>query len=265
MNDYLQKANHFYFKGNENLNNGEYLNSIKDLLYAEQIFSTHGNDESAANCLYLLSLAYSKIGQLDQAFKITKQAYFSFKNLQDDERIAECALILGNYYRERGKFKESKQFLDEAINLFFKLKNYVKLADSWKNLGLTYQTDLMENSEYPNHIANAYKTAIEFYKKGKSNKKRALTEFDLGQMLISHSKNDQAIKYLTAAHIFFSKQNDFDYTVTLSLQLGRMYLETGKKSKAKHFFNQGLTIMKKNGVHMESIEQLQATINSLNI
>lgn len=265
MNDYLQKANHFYFKGNENFNNGEYLNSIKDLLYAEQIFSTHGNYESAANSLYLLALAYSKIGQQDQAFKITKQAYFSFKNLQDNERIAECALILGNYYRERGKFKESKQFLDEAIDLFFKLKNYVKLADSFKGLGLTYQTDLMENSEYPNHIVNAYKTAIKFYKKGKSNKKRALTEFDLGQLLISHSKNDEAIKYLTASHIFFLEQNDLDYRLTLCLQLGRMHLETGKKSKAKYFFNQGLTTMKKNGFHLESIEQLQTTINSLNI
>ncbi|GAG76389.1 unnamed protein product, partial [marine sediment metagenome] len=158
-----------------------------------------------------------------------------------------------------------KQFLVEAIDLFIESKNFEKLADSWKSLGLTYQTDLMENSEHPSHIVNAYKTAIEFYKKGKSNKKQALTEFDLGQVLLSHSENNEAIRYLTSAYFFFSNQNDFDYTVTLSLQLGRMHLETGKKSKAKHFFNQGLTIMKKNGVHMDSIEQLQTTINSLNI
>ncbi|MCK4844216.1 MAG: tetratricopeptide repeat protein [Candidatus Heimdallarchaeota archaeon] len=265
MIDYLQKANHYFAKGNENFANGDYLNSIKDLIYAEQIFSTHGNNENAANSLYILSIVYSKIGQLDQSFKITKQAYFAFKNLKDNEKIAECALNLGNYYRERGKIKESKQFLVEAIDLFIESKNFEKLADSWKSLGLTYQTDLMENSEHPSHIVNAYKTAIEFYKKGKSNKKQALTEFDLGQVLLSHSENNESIRYLTSAYHFFSKQNDFDYTVTLSLQLGRMHLETGKKSKAKHFFNQGLTIMKKNGIHMDSIEQLQTTINSLNI
>jgi len=260
MRDQEISANQFFQRGQKDFKNGQYQNCIKDLIYAQEIFSSIGNREQSANALFLLAKAYQNIDQLTQARQFFANAFTRYKEMNNLQQIAECTLILGSIYREEGDFRKSKQSLAEAIETFTTLNDLEKLADSWRGLALTHQMNLTQYSEHPIHVINAFKKAIFIYKKIKNFEKKAEVEHDLGHILISQAKYDEALSVFQEALNYYKKKDDKEQIIPISILIGRVYFEIGKKGKAKDYMYRAIGEMKKYEYSPEKINELKKSI-----
>jgi tetratricopeptide (TPR) repeat protein len=260
MNDIESNAKFFFVKGKEEFLNGKYQDCIRNLIYAQEMFTSTGNKEQSAESLFMIAAAYHNIDQITQARQIYSQAFSRYKELNKLDRIGECSYKLGEIYRTEGNFKKSKQYLAEAIEAFTKLNQIENLADSWKELGIAYQTSLYEGSANPNHSINAYKTAISYYKKIKANGKIAETQYDLGQLLLSQSKHNDALKVLSEALNYYTKQKDDDNIITLFILIGRAYFNMGKKPKARDYMYKAVEHMRQAEYSPERIGEMKKSI-----
>ncbi len=260
MRDQENNANQFFMRGQQGFKAGNYQTCIKDLIYAQEIFSSIGMKEQSAHALFLTAQAYQNICQYTQARQFYVLAFNRYKELNNLHKIGECTLVLGIIYREEGDFKKSKQSLAEAIEVFTTLNDFEKLADSWRILALTYQIDLNQYSEHPMHSISAYRKAILLYKKIKQLEKKAETEHDLGHILISQSKYHDALEVFQDALNYYKKQNDKEQIIPISILIGRIYFELGKKPKAKDYMHKAINEMKKYDYSPEKINLLKQSI-----
>ncbi len=263
MDNHESNVKLYFLRGKDDFFKGNYQNCIRDLIYAQEMFTTMGKTKEAAESLFMLGEAYFQLQQFSQAKGMFSQAFTSYKKINNLRRVGECALSLGEIYRNQGEFKLSKQYLSESIEIFKKLKDLEKIADTWRELANTYQISLDAGSSQSMHIVNAFKNAITIYKKLKKEAKKAETELDLGYVLISQSKSEEALKYLTSAHEYYRKRKDEENVITLLILIGRIYFETGKKSKAKDYMNKAITHMKNADYSSEKIKRLTDTIISM--
>jgi tetratricopeptide (TPR) repeat protein len=260
MIDQANSAKQFFLRGQKDFENGDYQNCIKDLIYAQEIFSSIGMKEQSAQALFLTAQAYQNISQFTQSRQFYSLALSRYRELNNQPMIGECSLVLGIIYREEGDFKKSKQNLAEAVEIFKTLNDFEKLADSWRGLALTYQIDLTQYSEHPVHSINAYRKAIALFKKIKNFDKKAETEHDLGHILISQSKYQEALDVFQEALNYYKKQNDKEQIIPISILIGRIYFELGKKPKAKDFMHKAIEEMKKYDYSPEKINMLKQSI-----
>ncbi|TFG10817.1 tetratricopeptide repeat protein [Candidatus Heimdallarchaeota archaeon] len=260
MREQENSAQQFFLRGQKEFEDGNFQSCIKDLIYAQEIFSSIGMKEQSAQALLLTAQAYHNINQITQSRQFYSLALSRFRELNNTPKIGECAMVLGITYREEGDFKKSKQYLAEAIEVFTTLNDYEKLADSWRGLALTYQIDLTQYSEHPVHSINAYRKAILLFKKLKKFDKKAETEHDLGHILISQSKYHEALEVFQEALDYYKKQNDKEQIIPISILIGRIYFELGKKPKAKDYMNKAIEEMKKYDYSPEKINMLKQSI-----
>ncbi|MHA1199592.1 MAG: tetratricopeptide repeat protein [Candidatus Heimdallarchaeaceae archaeon] len=260
MRDQENSAKQIFLRGQKDFEDGNYQNCIKDLIYAQEIFSSIGMKEQSAQALFLTAQAYQNISHFTQARQFYSLAFHRFRELNNLPMIGKCALVLGIIYREEGDFKKSKQSLAEAIEVFTTLNNFEMLADTWRGLALTYQIDLTQYSEHPVHSINAYKKAILLFKKIKNLDKKAETEHDLGHILISQSKYQEALDVFQEALNYYKKQDDKEQIIPISILVGRIYFELGKKPKAKDYMHKAIEEMKKYDYSPEKINMLKQSI-----
>ncbi len=263
MNEHESSAKFYFLRGKDDFFKGNYQNCIRDLIYAQEMYSTLGDDKQSAESFFFLGEAYYNLNQFSQARQMFSHALTRYKQINNIKRVGECALSLGEIYRNQGEFKSSKQYLSEAIEVFKKLNNLEKIADTWRELANTYQISLDAGSSKPMHIVNAYTNAITIYKKLKKDAKKAETELDLGHVLVSQSKFDEALKILSNALNYYSKKKDGDTVITLLILIGRIYFEIGKKSKAKDFMNKAVIHMKDARYSSDKIQRLKDSIISM--
>ncbi len=263
MNDQNTNANFFFLRGKDGFLKGNYQNCIKDLMYAQEMYTTTGNKEKSAESSLLLASAYFNITRLDQSRLMFARAYSRFKELNKLVKLGECALALGEIYKEEGEFKRSRQYLFESIHIFTNLKDSEKIADSWKQLAEAYQMDLSDSIDHQVNIVEAYKTALDYYKKAKNNKMKAECEFDLGHVLISQSDHSKALKFLSPAFTYFKETNNHDNVITIAILIGRIYFELKKKPKAKEYMFEAISEMKRANYNPEKITSVQNTIISM--
>ncbi|MBY9001724.1 MAG: hypothetical protein KGD64_12475, partial [Candidatus Heimdallarchaeota archaeon] len=235
MNDHNTNANFFFLRGKDGFLKGNYQNCIKDLMYAQEMYTTTGNKERSAESSLLLASAYFNITRLDQSRLMFTRAYSRFKELNKLAKLGECALALGEIYKEEGQFKSSRQYLLESIHIFTNLKDVEKIADSWRHLAEAYQMDLSDSPDHQINIVEAYQTAHGYYKKAQNNRMKAECEFDLGHVLISQSRYSEALKYLSPAFTYFKETNNHDNVITVAILIGRIYFYMKKKPKAKEY------------------------------
>ena len=260
MNEHEVSANIHFSRGKEVFLKGNFQDCIKDLIYAQEMYSSIGKKDMSAETLYMLGISYIKIDQFTQARQMFSLAITRFRELENLTRIDECALKLGEIYRADGNFKRSKQFLAEAIEIYTQLGDLEKLADTWRELANAFETSLEETSSHPSRIINAYKTAINYYKKLKFPDKKAETEFDLGHVLLNQSKFNDAIKYFSDSLSFFTKSKDNENVITALIMIGRAYFKLDNKSKARSYMYKAIEKMRKAEYSPEKISQLKQTV-----
>lgn len=259
----LSNPEQFFHNGKNKFHNGLYSESIRDLIYAEQLYTSQGKPLNTAEVSVLLAEAYYKLNQIDNARKFIFQAYVIYREHALDEQIAFCAMKLGHYYRLLGDFKKAIQFISEAINIYTNLKKLEELANSWLELATIYQTNLSENSEQPNQAINAYKNAYDIYKKLKKPSLLLEVILDLAHLLINLERYNEAIKYLEEARNLAKKLSNTEYLISIYLQLADIYRNKNNLKKVKEHLSFALKLMKKSNVPLEKLEELKQRIDSL--
>ncbi|MHA1304487.1 MAG: tetratricopeptide repeat protein [Candidatus Heimdallarchaeaceae archaeon] len=253
------RANTFFVKGKVNFQNGKYEKCIRDLQYAESLFSTLNSKELAAESMLIISYAYLNLNQKKYALSSLNEAFHKFNELNNKQKKAECALKLGSLHRECENYDKSENFLNVSLNLYKDLGDDELIGDAWKELGNTYQ----KNSFYPESLdktQSAYQQAIFYYKKSKSHEKKALTELDLALVLISQSEYKEAVKLLLSSLQHFEETKQDDFIVTITVQLVRLYLILEKKKKAIEYYDKAIDVMKKNNYSPDKIEQIKSLL-----
>ena len=253
----------FFDNGRDKFLEGKYPESIRELIYAEQIFTSQGKEIDTAKVSLILADAYAKLNQIDQARKAAFQAYNIYKTHSVTKEQAISAKKLGIFYRIQGNFRLAKQFLAEAIELFMKLKDIKELALTWCEMATLYQTNLQANSEHPLHAINAYKRAYELFKKLKDTKRMAEITLDLAHLLLNLEKQAQAIKYFEESRNLSLKTGNYEYAISICLQLASTYRSLKNTKKVKENLNLALKLMKEGKYPIEKLKALQERIKAL--
>ncbi|MHA1686645.1 MAG: hypothetical protein ACTSYD_09615 [Candidatus Heimdallarchaeaceae archaeon] len=253
----------FFDNGINKFQEGKYPESIRELIYAEQIFTSQGKEIDTAKVSMILADAYAQLNQIDQARKAAFQAYNIYKSHSVVREHAISAKKLGVFYRMQGNFRMAKQFLAEATELFMKLKDIEELALTWCEIATVYQTNLQANSEHPLHAINAYKRAYELFKKLKDIKKMAEVTLDLAHLLLNLEKQNQSIKCFEESRNLFLKVKNYEYAISICLQLASIYKSLNNTKKVKENLNLALKLMKEGKYPIEKLKALQERIKAL--
>ena len=113
--------------------------------------------------------------------------------------------------------------------------------------------------EISNDLGNVVNEIL-IFKKIKKLDKKAETEHDLGHILISQSKYHDALQVFQEALNYYKKQDNKEQIIPISILIGRIYFELGKKPKAKDFMYKAIDEMKKYDYSPEKINQLKQSI-----
>ncbi|UJG43279.1 MAG: hypothetical protein K9W46_13015 [Candidatus Heimdallarchaeum endolithica] len=255
-NPHKAQANMYFNQGKINFERGNYEKCVRDLQFAESLFSTLNSKELAAESMFILGHAYLNLNQKKYALKSLNEAFIKFTEIQDVEKAAECALKMGSLHRECKNIEKSKKFLDISKELFENIGKIEHLGDSWKEIGNT----LLKDVKNPDSVQNAklaYQKAIHLFKRAKAEEKKALAEIDLALLSLSTEDEKDALSYFLSAMSYFEHKKQDDFLVTIVMQIAKIYLKLEKKKKAQEYYDKAVEIMKRNNYSPEKIEQLK--------
>ena len=254
-----ETAEQYFIKGKTDYQNGNYSDSIRSLLYAQQIYDALQDRESSGECLVALGNVYTKMDQKEKAAQYYVEAMSRYKEAGNNKKLGHCALAIGIIYKDiLQSIPKSKEFLKEAITAFSKINDFEKMGDAWKALANSRQSNPKQFLENQDEIHENFITAIDLYKKGKSDEKLAKAELELAQFLMAQTNYKEAEKHLKIAYNFFHENKRYNTLLTVRINLIRVYLELGKKDLARKQYEQAVDQLSLVGCTSDKLERLKA-------
>ena len=112
---------------------GQYEKAAEAWQQTANVFAAQGNKLNQAMALSNLSLTYQKLGQWEQATKAIEKSLGILKTQQGKEKPtieAQSLDVQGNLQREMGQSKEALKTWQQATNIYSKINEPEKLAQS---------------------------------------------------------------------------------------------------------------------------------------
>jgi len=85
-----------------------------------------------------LGITYSDANRLADAEKILNSAYYNYFNKSDDSGIANVYTSLGRIKYLKGDLISAHEYWEESLNLYKLLRNDIKIAGAYSNIGIIY-------------------------------------------------------------------------------------------------------------------------------
>ncbi|MHA1304486.1 MAG: tetratricopeptide repeat protein [Candidatus Heimdallarchaeaceae archaeon] len=250
-------AQKYFEHGKAEYKRRAYLESIRSLTYAQQVFEALDKKEPAVEALVLIGNAYVKLRLIEKAIKTFEEAIFKLKEVDNNKKLGECALVLGFLYQNSNKMPSAKEYLREAITAFSKAEEKKKEADAWRALANTRIKNLKHFIERPNEIVKDFLAAIELYRSIKIKEKEAKVALELGEYLVTQSKYTEAELHLQNALNFFKDKQDCPDLFSVRIGLIQVYLRLGNMELARRYYEQASAQMKRAGFSSEKLEKIK--------
>lgn len=202
-----------------NLFSSQCLASQNDSLV--NIIRFERNDSLVMDAKAKLSYSVYKFDQ-DSAIKLMTEALSDAQNLNLDFNKAQYLRSLGVYYYQISSYNLALEYLKEASDLYTRLQDKVKLADTQFYTGLCYH----EMSNYNTAIDYCYKS-LQLYEELKDTIGIARTLNNIGVSLEAMDEFESASKLYQRSFQFKKFANDYNGMANAYMNLGNVKLRMG--------------------------------------
>lgn len=215
----------------------KFLEALKELTFTIEIsreknyihYSGHSN-MVAANC-------YSKLNNLKEAIKHSKEAVFFFDFNDNHELKARNIKNLGHYHYRRQLYITAKEYFEKAFEYFVETNNYKKATSTRVELLkiLVKEKKYSEAFEYSKNIDRTYM----------NNAEQAYFNSCLGKVYLSLNKVDDSREYLLLAEKLIVCEDDLRLKTEVYTNLAEMYSKRNDFENAYKYSSKSSALVRK--------------------
>lgn len=132
----VEEANLYVSKARNNVNRGNYLESLEQLSVGEKISNCVGDSELFKRICFNKALTYKKIKKYDEAIRYLRILTDTFE--LEEKKLLDVKMLSANCLIEQNKFDEAENLYIEILEPAMKLDDKDLLAMAYKNLAELY-------------------------------------------------------------------------------------------------------------------------------
>ncbi|WP_197494032.1 sensor histidine kinase [Lewinella sp. 4G2] len=198
------------------------------------IHQSLGEGRLAARAGELAGLVASRMGKLEEAFKIQQRALVEAKRVNDDEYTLSLLSELGNTHRRLNNFDKAETYSLQSLELIRKLGMIENEVIILSTLGIIAKKQNRldgANDYYEQALARADDLPVEKRDINKGN-----VYLNLAQLANSRNNREEAINYATKAIHAFEPDEYFRQRAFMNLQLGTAHLKLKRYNEAEKYY-----------------------------
>lgn len=224
------------YSGQKKLDNRFAVSKIDSLKY---LLSQEATDTSKVNLLNEISWNLTT-SDFDESLKYANLALKYSSEIEFEKGKGDAYNILGEIYRYKGDIKLSIENHNYALDIFEKLKDNHKIADTKSKLGISF----FNISDFNNSLEN-FNSALYLYQE--LNYKKGIADIygKIGILLSTARKYNSALEYFKKAVMIYENLN---FKSSLAIQYGNIgltYSELNRLNQAITYYKKALEIFKK--------------------
>ena len=173
--------------------NRNYMQGVKMLLEALEVFKQENDVIGVANCYLSLGLLHQKGRAFDKSIQYELRALKLFRQQNNQERLGAILNNISRSHTELGSYDSARYYIEQAIKIN-KTRNEAVLASNYRILGIIYKHlgDLTRAEKYLNEVIR-----ISTSLKEKANSQAfAESHLVLAEIMVSKGKSVEAEKHL---------------------------------------------------------------------
>ena len=201
--------------------------------------------------LYELQMAYYRVGSVDMIKEVASQLLQYGEEASDHLAIERALFGLAAYSDERGLYRDSRQYLQRALDLAMPLKDAVEIGRILNALGSV----ALHLGEYE-EASHYFQQYLDLMKSHGEVSKVCHALLSLGECLISLQAYDDAERHLQHA-VSLCRTLAFQRLLGVGLlTLGSLAIERGRLVEARHYLVEGLDVVRAIGVQRQVVQGL---------
>ncbi|NJK37095.1 MAG: CHAT domain-containing protein [Oscillatoriales cyanobacterium RM1_1_9] len=204
---------------------------------ALRLWQHQQNRSQEITALNWLGLAYSDLGEYDQALAQYQKLLPLTQAVQDRHTQASTLMSMAKVYNKQGQYQQALDSLNQALPLWQTVKYKTGEAATLNNLGLLY----LDLGELDQALEN-YNRSLELARTLGNPNNEAATLNNRGQILSERGDLEAALQdYNQALSLWNQTQNNRGQAATLN-NIGFVYANSGKFEQALELYQQALPI-----------------------
>lgn len=184
-----------------------------------------------------LAIEYKRRLEYEQALSLLFDALDVFTKLNEEIKLAEINNHIGGVYFDQANFDKAYQYYQNSYSLHTELNNQEGIGSLLINLGEIYRL-----TGKPHDAMNYYNRALIINKKLNRELHLAIIYNNIGNIFLGSGDSDSAARYFLQSLTIGEKLNEAGLISSASISLGNLYLHSGKPDSARIYFNEGLTM-----------------------
>lgn len=185
-------------------------------------------------------------GNYETALECALNSLHINTGIADDITISRVRNLLGLIHLAQGETDEAREELNLALNINLRLKDSIKLAANYFNIGLCYSEQTLYSE-----AEKAYRTGAFIAEKTRQKNIEIMVRNRLGEMYFKMGKTQLAIDYYTSVIKDTTYQNDWENSFA-NTGLAECYERSGHYSIAVDYAEKGWLLAQKTGTKWDA-------------
>ncbi len=200
------------------------------------------DDHERCHILAKKGLLLKRLGEFDEAIRVTNKAKELAEELDDDRERCQILNVLGLTYYEKGSFDEAKDALMAAMELCEEIQDIYVLTGTLNNLGLLYYEKGDSDS-----ALKYYKESLEYSEKTGRRLNTSMVIGNMALIYIDKGELDKARDYLERSLVIRDEIGDKLGLAIGQHNLGLVHMEKEDITNAKQNLKQSLELAEEIG------------------
>lgn len=240
---YINSGSVFNAQANGFMRKGNYTEGLKNYLSALKTYEKY-------EYKYGIAFVNGNIGRLywiqknyPEAMKYYQTAFGKFEGINEKNGMAGIYNNIGLIFENQGHYAVAMKYYYDAIRVYGEAGNKGAMVNLYFNIGFLYE----DQKNYPEALKN-HAAALRISEETGSKDGVAASYINMGDIYIKQANYGAALKkYLLALKLYEEIEDPEGIAMSLN-DVGTAYLQLKDFEKANKYFNDGLTIARKEGL-----------------
>lgn len=211
--------------------------AIKKYEEAIPLYQSAGDKQGEADTLNIIGVAYSALGEKQQALKYYNESLPLFRAVGDKQSEAVTFNNIGTVYDKLGEKQQALRYYNDSLLLYRAAGDKKGEADALNNIGSFYY-GLRENQE----ALKYYNEALPIFRLFGDKQGEAITLNNIGTVYDNLAEKERALEYYNESLRLFRAGDDKRGESDALNNIGAVYDGLGEKRQALKYYNESLLI-----------------------
>jgi tetratricopeptide (TPR) repeat protein len=254
LNDPYLNASITLNEGVIQMSEKQFQESIVSFSRALEIFNGIRYMESQGLCLKYLGNVYFQMGDYPAAEQKYLEAIEIFRKIDDKHKAAQTQIDYGLILKNQGRIEKAEEMLLDGIKIMTQFMDLSSLMIGYLNLG---NVQSLNNSS---QCLDSYNSAKQIAERLDENNITIGSLIGLGNYFANQGQFSEAEKYYMDSHTLAIKTNNYAGLGRIKGALGKLEcMKKGNVTNAEKYFKDSIEILKKEGM----ISDLAISFNNL--